>query len=75
MVESVNPNTMKITFDEFSRHIQNHRDLFEAAVRNDYYLLKINTTINTDNYMHYVISGMVFFPSMPQDANVSKTSF
>jgi hypothetical protein len=31
MVESLNPNIKKMTVDEFSRLIQNRRDLYEAV--------------------------------------------
>lgn len=62
MVESVNPNTKKMTVDEFSRLIQNRRDLYEAVVRNGYYLPKIKTTMITEDYMRNVISGKAFCP-------------
>jgi len=62
MVESVNLNTKKMTVDEFSRLIQNRRDLSEAVVRNGYYLPKIKTTMITEDYMRNVITGKAFCP-------------
>ena len=60
MVESL--NTKKLTVDEFSRLIQNCRDLYEAVVRNGYYLPKLKTTMITEDYMRNVISGKAFCP-------------
>ena len=60
MVESL--NTKKLTVDEFSRLIQNRRDLYEAVVRNGYYLPKLKTTMITEDYMRNVISGKAFCP-------------
>jgi hypothetical protein len=62
MVESVNPNTRKMTVDEFFRLIQNRRDLYEAVQRNGYYLPKLKTTMITEDYMRNVISGKAFCP-------------
>ena len=62
MVESMNPNTKKMTVDEFSRLIQNRRDLYEALQRNGYYLPKLKTTMITEDYMRNVISGKTFCP-------------
>ena len=64
MVESL--NTKKLTVDEFSRLIQNRWDLYEAVVRNGYYLLKIKTTMITEDYMRNVISGKAFCPKFAE---------
>jgi hypothetical protein len=66
MVESMNPNTKKMTVDEFSRLIQNRRDLYEAVVRNGYYLPRFKTTMITEVYMRNVITGKAFCPKYEQ---------
>ena len=53
---------VKMTVDEFSRVVANRRDLYEACVRNGYYLPKIKSTMVTEEYMRNVISGKAFCP-------------
>jgi hypothetical protein len=53
---------VKMTVDEFSKVVANRRDLYEACVRNGYYLPKIKTTMVTEDYMRRVISGKAFCP-------------
>jgi hypothetical protein len=54
--------TKKMTVDEFSRLIQNRRDLYEAVIRNGYYLPRFKTTVITEDYMRNVITGKAFCP-------------
>ncbi len=52
MVESLSAaSKVKMTVDEFSKVVANRRDLYEACVRNGYYLPKIKTTIITEEYI------------------------
>ena len=48
---------LKMTVDEFSKVVANRRDLYEACVRNGYYLPKIKTTMVTEDYMLRVIAA------------------
>jgi hypothetical protein len=51
---------VKMTVDEFSKVVDNVRDLYEACVRNGYYLPRLKTTMVTEEYMRNVISGKLF---------------
>jgi len=55
-------NKVKMTVDEFSKVMANVRDLYEACVRNNYYLPKIKSTMVTEEYMKNVINGKAFCP-------------
>jgi len=61
MVESA-PNMVKLTVGDFSKLVQNRRDLYEAMIRNGYYLPKFKTTMITEEYMRNVMSGKTFCP-------------
>ena len=39
-------STMTMTVEDFSKYIQNKRDLYEACERNGFYLPRLKTTIN-----------------------------
>ena len=54
--------TKEIIVDETSSLIKNCWDLYEAVVRNGFYLPKIKTTIISEDYMSNVILGKVFYP-------------
>ena len=62
MVESQAINTYKLTVDEFSRLIQNRKDLYEAVVRNGFYLPRLKSTMITEEFMKNVITGKAFCP-------------
>jgi hypothetical protein len=42
------PSTVSMTVNEFSKLVQNRRDLYEALLRNGYYLPKFKTTMITE---------------------------
>jgi hypothetical protein len=54
--------TAKVTVDEFSKLIQNRRDLYEAVLRNDWYLPKFKTSMITESYLRNVLTGKTFCP-------------
>ena len=56
------PSTVSMTVNEFSKLVQNRRDLYEALLRNGYYLPKFKTTMITEEYMRNVITGKAFCP-------------
>lgn len=56
------PTTVSMTVNEFSKLVQNRRDLYEALLRNGYYLPKFKTTMITEEYMRNVITGKAFCP-------------
>jgi hypothetical protein len=47
--------TTTLTVDDFSKYIQNKRDLYEACERNGFYLPRLKTTMVTEEYMRQVI--------------------
>ncbi len=55
-------STTKVTVDEFSKLIQNRRDLYEAVLRNDWYLPKFKTSMVTESYLRNVLTGKTFCP-------------
>ena len=57
-----NSSKVHMTVEEFSKLVQNRRDLYEAVVRNGFYLPKIKSTMITEEYMRNVISGRAFCP-------------
>ena len=56
------PSTVSMTVNEFSKLVQNRHDLYEALLRNGYYLPKFKTTMITEEYMRNVITGKAFCP-------------
>ena len=50
------------SLDDVKRIIGNKADLYEAAVRNGWYLPKFKCTIITENYITNVITGKVYCP-------------
>lgn len=61
MVESA-PNMVKLTVGEFSKLVVNTRDMYEAMVRNGWYLPRFKSTMITELYMNNVMSGKAFCP-------------
>ena len=51
--------TTTLTVDDFSKYIQNKRDLYEACERNGFYLPRLKTTMVNEEYMPNVIKGAV----------------
>jgi hypothetical protein len=51
-----------LTVDDFSKYIQNKRDLYEACERNGFYLPRLKTTMVTEEYMRQVIKGNSWYP-------------
>ena len=49
--------TTILTVDDFSKYIQNKRDLYEACERNGFYLPRLKTTMVNEEYMRNVIKG------------------
>jgi hypothetical protein len=56
------PTTTTLTVDDFSKYIQNKRDLYEACERNGFYLPRLKTTMVTEEYMRQVIKGNSWCP-------------
>jgi len=54
--------TTTLTVDDFSKYIQNKRDLYEACERNGYYLPRQKTTMVTEDYMRQIIRGNAWCP-------------
>ena len=54
--------TTTLTVDAFSQLIRNKNDLYEACLRNDYYLPRLKTSMVTEDYMRNVITGKAFCP-------------
>jgi len=54
--------TTTLTVDAFSAVIKNKRDLYEACVRNGFYLPKLKTSVVTEEYMRMLIEGKSFCP-------------
>jgi hypothetical protein len=54
--------TTKMTVDEFAKLIQNRKDLYEAVLRNGFYLPKIKSSMVTEEYMRNVLTGKAFCP-------------
>ncbi len=54
--------TTTLTVDAFSALINNKRDLYEACVRNGYYLPKLKSSVVTEEYMRLVMHGKSFCP-------------
>jgi len=54
--------TTTLTVDDFSKYIQNKRDLYEACERNGFYLPRLKTTMVTKEYMRQVIKGSSWCP-------------
>jgi hypothetical protein len=54
--------TTTLTVDDFSKYIQNKRDLYEACERNGFYLPRLKTTMVTEEYMRQVIKGRSWCP-------------
>jgi hypothetical protein len=52
----------KVTVDEFSKIIQNRRDLYEAVLRNEWYLPRFKTSMITELYLRNVLTGKTFCP-------------
>ena len=44
-----NNANVQISVNEFSKIVQNRRDLYEALIRNGYYLPKYKTTMITED--------------------------
>lgn len=51
-----------LTVDDFSKYIQNKRDLYEACQRNGFYLPKQKTSMVTEEYMRQIIQGNSWCP-------------
>jgi hypothetical protein len=59
------PTTI-MTVDDFSKYIQNKRDLYEACERNCYYLPSKKSTMATEEFMRNVIKGSALCPRGPR---------
>ena len=53
-------NQVQITVNEFNAVVKNRRDLYEAVVRNGYYLPKYKSSMVTEDYMRNVFMGKEF---------------
>ena len=53
---------LQLSVNEFSKVVQNRRDLYEALIRNGFYLPKYKTTMITEDYMRNVMHGKAYFP-------------
>ena len=58
--------TTKMTVDEFAKLIQNRKDLYEAVLRNGFYLPKLKSSMITEEYMRNVLMGKAFCPKYEQ---------
>ena len=56
------PSTVSMSVNEFSKLVQNRRDLYEALLRSGCYLPKFKTTMITEECMRNVIAGKAFCP-------------
>ncbi len=54
--------TTTLTVDAFSELIRNKKDLYEACVRNGFYLPKLKSPMVTEDYMRHVMTGKAFCP-------------
>ena len=52
----------KVTVDEFSKIIQNRRDLYEAVLRNEWYLPRFKISMITELYLRNVLTGKTYCP-------------
>ena len=53
---------LQLSVNEFSKVVQNRRDLYEALIRNGFYLPKYKTTMITEDYMRNVMHGKAYCP-------------
>ena len=53
-------NTVSITVNDFAKVVQNRKDLYEAVLRNGFYLPKLKSNMITEEYLRNVISGKAF---------------
>ena len=51
------PTTTTLTVDDFSKYIQNKRDLYEACQRNGYYLPQFKSSMVLEEFMRQIIKG------------------
>jgi hypothetical protein len=56
------PATEKHLVSDFNRLIQNKAELYEAAVRNGFYLPKLKSSIVTESYITDVINLQIYCP-------------
>ena len=54
--------TTTLTVDDFSKYIQNKRDLYKACERNGFYLPRLKTTMVNEEYMRKIIKGAAWYP-------------
>jgi hypothetical protein len=54
--------TQKHSIYEVQQVIQSKSELYEAALRNGFYLPKLKSSIVTEQYLHDVINKRVFCP-------------
>ena len=52
--------TTQMTVDQFSQYIRNRKDMYEACVRNGFYLPKIKSNMITEDYIRNVMQGKAF---------------
>ena len=52
----------KVTVDELSKHIVNRQDLYEAVLRNEFYLPRYKSSMITEAYLYNVLNGKTFCP-------------
>lgn len=55
-------DTTNVTADELSKVISGKHELYEAAIRNGFYLPKFKSGIITETYITDVICGRLFCP-------------
>ena len=53
---------LQLSVNEFSKVVQNRRDLYEGLIRNGFYLPKYKTTMITEDYMRNVMHGKAYCP-------------
>lgn len=51
-----------ITIDKLTKYIQSKHELYDATIRNGYYLPKEGSSIITEDYLMSVINGTIFCP-------------
>ena len=62
MVDSMTSSMTNVTPDELTKMISGKHELYEAAIRNGYYLPTIKSGIVTESYITDVICGRVYCP-------------
>lgn len=56
----------KVTIEQVQKVINNKAELYEAAIRNGYYLPVLKSSIITEKFLTGVIKGMVWCPQFKE---------